>query len=106
MRLFFNWLRPSTVQVHLRSKKESIEKFILDNLPKNDDSGSIPDHFDSYWGTEKQNAFATQCKEEGLAPTKFDVVIKNYLFSGKRPLRDNIIGSLESELHIPELLTP
>ena len=41
----------------LRSKKELIEKFITDNLPKIVESKDIPDHFDHYWNTGKRAAF-------------------------------------------------
>lgn len=84
-------------QSQLRSKKELIEKFILDNLPQIDDSTNIPDHFDNYWNTEKRIAFDAMCKEEGLIPAKLDKIIKNYLFSGREPLRDTIIGSLDTK---------
>ena len=84
-------------QAHLRSKKELIEKFINDNLPKIDDSKDIPDYFDDYWDVEKRSAFDILCKEEGLVPTKLDTIIKDYLFSGQQPLRDDIIRSLETK---------
>jgi type I restriction enzyme R subunit len=84
-------------QAHLRSKKELIEKFIEENLPKIKESIDIPDHFDAYWDEEKRNAFGQLCKEEGVVPLKLDKIIQEYLFTGKAPLRDNIISSLETK---------
>jgi len=82
-------------QAHLRSKKELIEKFILENLPKIEDSVDIPDQFDSFWDEEKKSAFDGLCKEEGIVPQKFDGVIQEYLYSGRVPLRGDIVNSLE-----------
>ncbi|MFT6807453.1 MAG: type I restriction enzyme R subunit [Saprospiraceae bacterium] len=84
-------------QSQLRSKKELIEKFINDNLPKLDDSTNIPDEFDNYWNAEKRSAFDAMCKEEGIKPAKLDKIISNYMFSGREPLRDSIINSLETK---------
>ena len=86
-----------TGQAQLRSKKELIEKFINDNLPKIEDSTNIPDEFDDYWNAEKRSAFDAMCKDEGLNPAKLDKIINKYMYSGKEPLRDTIIGSLESK---------
>ena len=81
----------------LRSKKELIEKFIEENLPHISDSQMIPDHFDAYWDEEKRTAFVKLCKEEGLVPFRVDEIIKDYLFSGRKPLRDDIINSLQEK---------
>ena len=81
----------------LRSKKELIEKFIEENLPHISDSQMIPDHFDAYWDKEKRAAFVKLCKEENLVPFRVDEIIKDYLFSGRIPLRDNIINSLQEK---------
>ncbi len=86
-----------TGQAQLRSKKELIEKFIKDNLPQIEDSRNIPDEFDGFWNGEKKKAFESMCEEEGLQPDKLDKIINNYLFSGRKPLRDKIIGSLKSK---------
>ena len=89
-------------EAKLRSKKELIEKFIDENLPKIDDSNDIPDHFDKYWDVEKRSAFIELCKEEGLVPDKLDGIIREYLFSGRKPLRTTIINSLEAKPGVKE----
>ena len=91
-----------TGQAHLRSKKELIEKFIQENLPKIQDSIDIPDEFDAYWDDEKKTAFKALCNDEGVVPERLDTIIKKYLFSGKQPLRNDIIGSLKDKPTILE----
>ncbi len=81
-------------QADLRTKRELIEKFIEENLPYIQDSAEIPDHFDRYWDAKKKSAFAQMCQEEGVIPEKLDKIIRDYLFSGKEPLKDDIIKSL------------
>lgn len=68
-----------------------------DNLPQIPESNLIPEVFDSYWDTEKILVFDSLCKDEGLVPSKLDQIIQDYMFSGKPPLRDAIISSLESK---------
>jgi len=92
-------------QADLRSKRELIEKFINDNLPKIEESEDIADHFDSYWDEEKRAAFRVLCDEEGLVPEKLDGIIRDYLFSGKQPLRDEIIKSLDKKPSVLERKT-
>ncbi len=92
-------------QAHLRSKKELIEKFIQENLPRIEDSVDIPDHFDAYWDDEKKSAFRQLCKDEGVVPEKLDGIIRDYLFSGKQPLKDDIIKSLKDKPSILERKT-
>lgn len=89
-------------QAHLRSKRELIEKFINDNLPNIEESIDIPDHFDAYWDDEKKAAFRSLCKDEGIIPERLDSIITNYLFSGKQPLKDDIIKSLKDKPSILE----
>jgi type I restriction enzyme R subunit len=40
-------------EVTLRSKRELIEKFIQENLPKIDDADNIPDEFERFWQEQK-----------------------------------------------------
>jgi len=84
-------------EAKLRSKKELIEKFIEENLPKIKDSQDIPDEFDQYWDAEKRTAFVKLCDEEGLVPDRLDNIVREYLFSGMKPLRTDIIKSLEKK---------
>ncbi|MDN6310343.1 MAG: type I restriction endonuclease subunit R [Psychroflexus sp.] len=79
----------------MRSKRELIERFIQENLPQIDDSDDIPDEFANYWSKERVAAIENLSKEENLDAEKLQEVIGNYLFTEKKPLRDEIIGMLK-----------
>lgn len=81
-------------ETQLRSKRELIEQFILENLPQIDDSDDIPDEFANYWSKEREAELKNLSKEENLDLEKLEEVIGNYLFTEKKPLRDEIIGML------------
>lgn len=80
--------------VQLRSKRELIETFIIQNLPLISDPESIPKEFDAFVDKEQQNALTKLSKEENLDEKKLQDVISNYLFTEKKPLRDELIGML------------
>lgn len=81
----------------LRSKRELIEKFILENLPVIEESENIPSEFDKYWREEQKKGFNQIVKEENLNPTKTEKLIENYLFAEKTPLRDEVLELLEGD---------
>jgi len=83
-----------TGDVKMRSKRELIERFIQENLPEIDDPDNIPDEFESYWNIERVSALKKLSKEEDLDAQKLQDVIGNYLFTEKKPMRDEIIGML------------
>jgi len=85
----------------LRSKRELIEKFILENLPDVADSGAVPEAFGEYWSNERQAALANICKEENLAPEKVEQIINKHLFTEITPLRDDVVHAM---LNKPKLL--
>lgn len=76
----------------LRSKRELIEKFIKENLPKIKDPDDIPDEFEKYWDKERKVALNRLSKEENLDRDKLQDVIGNFLFTEKKPLRDEVIS--------------
>ncbi len=78
----------------LRSKKELIEKFIDQNLPKAKSAAEIPETFQTYWETERVAAFYQLCKEEQLDADKLKKVIDRYVYTGKEPLPDPDITQL------------
>lgn len=89
-------------EVQLRSKKELIEKFINKNLPEITDPLDIPEHFEAFWKVERNKAFEELCREEQLAPMKLENLIGNYLFTERKPLRDDIVDVLEVKPKILE----
>lgn len=86
----------------LRSKRELIEKFIQENLPLIDDSDNIPDEFESYWSKERLLAIEKLSKDEDLNADKLQEVIGNYLFTEKKPMRDEVIGMMNKRPGLKE----
>ncbi len=86
-----------TGEANLRSKRELIEKFILENLPIIEDTDTIPQEFDKYWNAEQQKAFNQLVKDENLSPEKTHKLIENYLFAEREPLRDEVLDLIEGD---------
>ncbi len=89
-------------EVKLRSKKELIENFINENLVKVENSEDIQSEFESYWDEEKQKAFDEMCKEEGLKPERLQEIIGDYIYTERKPLRDDVLEALEVKPKILE----
>jgi len=84
-------------EVHLRSKRELIEKFILKNLPDIKDVDDIPEVFEKFWNEEQIAAFKKMCEEENLSNDKVEKIIEGYLFSERKPMRDDVLELIEGE---------
>lgn len=80
--------------IQLRSKRELIEKFIEENLPKIDNADNIQDEFEKYWEEQKILALAKLCDDESLDKEQFKSLIETYIFSGQDPLRDDVLRCL------------
>ncbi|MFT6073734.1 MAG: type I restriction enzyme R subunit [Yoonia sp.] len=52
--------------------------------------------FDNYWEAQKQSALVTLSQDEGLKGEALDKVLANYLFTEKIPMRDDVIGIMET----------
>lgn len=89
--------------IELRSKRELIEKFIEQWLPKLKDSAEIPDSFEDFWEQERTSAFEQLCKEEQLDADKLKKVIYRYVDTGKPPLPDpDIMQLIQRPLKLAE----
>jgi type I restriction enzyme R subunit len=89
--------------IELRSKRELIEKFIEQNLPKLDSSAEIPDSFEDFWEKERVAAFDNLVKEEQLDAAKLKKVIDRYVYTGQEPLPDpDIVDLIQKPLGILE----
>jgi type I restriction enzyme R subunit len=89
--------------LELRSKRELIEKFIEQNLPKLDSSAEIPDSFEDFWEKERVAAFDKLVKEEQLDADKLKQVIDRYVYTGQEPLPDpDIVDLIQKPLGILE----
>ena len=86
----------------LRSKRGLIEKFIRQSLLTLEQGEDVGEAFKVYWHHEKEAALATICAEEGLDRAKFDKLVDYFNFSGKNPLRDDIVAALNVQPRILE----
>ena len=84
-------------EVNLRSKRELIQKFIEENLPKIEDTDDIPEAFEVFWNEEQQKAFQKLIKAENLSAEKTQKLIENYLYAEREPLRDEVLDLIEGE---------
>ena len=81
----------------LRSKRELIEQFILENLPVISDPDDITPVFEQFWNAEQQKAFSKIVQEENLSAEKTEKLIEDYLFAEREPLRDEVLELIEGE---------
>lgn len=89
--------------VELRNKRDLIQKFIEQNLPKLKDSTEIPDSFEGFWELEREAAFERLVKEEQLDADKLKKVIYRYADTGKAPLPDpDIVNLIDRPLKLVE----
>lgn len=89
----------------LRSKRELIEKFIQENMPHIADSDDVHEAFEIYWNKERTAALEQLSKEESLDNEKLQEVIGTYLFTEKKPLRDDIISLMKVRPSLKERAT-
>jgi type I restriction enzyme R subunit len=82
--------------IELRSKRELIEKFIEEHLPKIDDVDSISDEFEKYWSQQRVLALGNLCEEENLDKEQFKALIDTYIYNEHEPLRDEIFKCLDN----------
>lgn len=80
--------------IELRSKRELIEKFIEENLPKIHNADNLPEEFEKYWQEQKVLALGKLCDEEHLDKDQFKALIDAYIFNGQDPLRDEVLRCL------------
>jgi type I restriction enzyme R subunit len=81
-------------QVHLRSKKELIEKFINENMLHISDSDNIENEFEKFWEEEKDIAYDALCQEENLNCEEVRKVVDNYIYEERAPLKDDVAKTL------------
>jgi type I restriction enzyme R subunit len=81
----------------LRSKRELIEQFILENLPVINHVEDITSAFEKYWHEEQQKAFAKLVEDENLSADKTEKLIEEYLFAEREPLTDEVLNLINGE---------
>ena len=80
--------------VQLRSKRELIEIFIEENLPKLKSANEVEAAFEAYWDQHKQQAFQDLCAEESIAPDALQQILKTYVFANRLPREQEIVEAL------------
>ncbi|MDP4038368.1 MAG: type I restriction endonuclease subunit R [bacterium] len=86
----------------LRSKRELIERFIEQNIPDIKDSDAVEGEFAEFWKKEESEAFRKMCQEEGLDTAKLRALIDSYLFTDRKPRREDFVGALKIQPKIME----
>ena len=81
-------------EVHLRSKRQLIEAFIDDSLPKIAAGGDVIAEFESYWTANKAQALTKLCAEENIQPEALEKLINNYTFANRQPRHQEIVDAL------------
>ncbi len=84
-------------EAELRSKRELIEQFIENNLPEISDDSTIEEEFKTYWQAETIKALEALSTTESLKKEKVEIIINNFLFTGRMATEDEIIETLEKQ---------
>ncbi len=84
-------------ETELRSKRELIEKFIQNNLPRISDDDEVEVVFKDYWEEETKKALQELSKTESLKQDKVESIINDYLFTGRMATEDEVLDSLEQQ---------
>jgi type I restriction enzyme R subunit len=91
-----------STDVHLRSKRDLIMEFIDKNLPEISGFNDVLDTFDRFWDEQQEKALQKICAEEKVPYDGINTLIDRYMFSGRPPLRDDIVDILEVKPKIRE----
>ena len=86
----------------MRSKRALIEKFINENLAHLTDEDDLETKFFEFWNAERLKALDKLCEAEHLNEDKLQTVISNYLYTGKNPLRDDLIDTMNTRPGLKE----
>jgi type I restriction enzyme, R subunit len=91
--------------VQLRSKRELIEKFIEENLPKLQPSDNVIGEFGDYWSKHKQTAFEQLCADEKIQPEQLQKLLQTYEFASRLPRPQEIKDALNYQPKVLERKT-
>ncbi len=87
-------------ETKLRSKRELIEKFIVENLPLIQ-SENIEEDYNSFMDAEKQKAFNKFVEDEKLNGDKLKKLTEDYIFTQRTPTKQEVVDILE---HQPSIM--
>lgn len=86
----------------VRSKRELIEKFIEQHMPRLGKGQDVQAAFSDFWNAERLAAIEQICAAEQIDPAAFRAMIEQYHFSGKRPLQGEVVEALSVKPKILE----
>ena len=89
-------------EVQLRSKRQLIEEFIEQNLPKIKPEENVIAKFEAYWDEQKEKAFQKLCVDEKILPKQLKKLLQGYQFTNRLPRNQEIKGALAFEPKILE----
>ena len=89
-------------EIQLRSKKELIERFISEHLDALPNGGNLRESFSNYWDSEKEKAMLQLAESESLDNDGLSIVIKDYLYTEKAPLPNQVIEIMETTPKLKE----
>lgn len=81
--------------VKLRSKRELIERFIDENLPKISDSDEVLNEFSNYIVEQRRLAMVRMSEANNLDPKKLEHVVSEYMYSAKKPLMSEVLDAMQ-----------
>ena len=82
--------------IQLRSKRELIEKFIQENMPLIKEGDNFNDEFEKFWQEQKVLALGKLCEDEHLDKAQFKALIDAYIYSGREPIKEEVIQCLDN----------
>jgi type I restriction enzyme R subunit len=83
-------------ETKLRSKRELIEKFIIENLPLIQPE-NIEEDYNSFMDAEKQKAFNKFVEDEKLNADKLKKLTEDYIFTQRTPTKQEVVDVLENQ---------
>lgn len=83
-------------ETKLRSKRELIEKFIIENLPLIQPE-NIEEDYNSFMDAEKLKAFNKFVEDEKLNPDKLRKLTEDYIFTQRTPTKQEVVDVLENQ---------
>ena len=90
-------LRVFDADIHLQKKKDLIEQFINENLPKIDDAENVENELEKYWREEESKYMKNLAEKENIDLDKIKNLISEYLYTERMPLSDEIIALLPEQ---------
>lgn len=87
-------------ETQLRNKRDLIVKFIELKMPQLNSEERLEKVFSEFWNQERIEAVKQLCQEENLNQDAIHEMIKQYHFTGKKPLNETVFNAC---LHKPKL---